>query len=126
MAVNPLTTPASKYPVEDPRRQKLNEYEVYERLDNVVEDELIEVVIWQGTAMKAQLIVTEAQETDLLVQSKHGECRLPKANMLRGNIVGLPSLHRDGDSLGVVEYVLREEEIPHNEDPSQSAAGYNL
>ncbi|QLH82340.1 hypothetical protein [Halosimplex pelagicum] len=124
--IDPRTTPAREYPVKGGYREKLSEEEVYERLDNVVEDDLIEIVLWQGYTMKAQLIVTDVRETELTVQSKHGECRLPKANTFNGSIVGHPSLYRDGDKLGLIEYVLHENDIPSSQDPSEASAGYNL
>lgn len=124
--VDPRTTPAREYPVKMAYRDKQSEEKVYERLDSVSEGDLIEIVLWQRQAMKAQLIVTEAREEDLIVQSKHGECRLPKANTFSGSIVGHPSLYRDGDKLGLVEYVLQENEIPESQDPSEASAGYNL
>lgn len=126
MTVDPRTTPASEYPVQNAYREKLSEEEVYERLDSVSEDDLIEIVIWEGEATKVRLIVTGVEGDSLTVQSKHGECRLPKANTFNGTIVGLPSLYRGEDNLGLVEYVLKEDDIPHNRDPSQAAAGYNL
>ncbi len=124
--VDPRITPASEYPIKSAYREKLSKEEIYKRLDKVKKDELIELVLWQGKATKVELIVIEPQKEDLIVQSKHGRCLLPKAKLFAGTVVGCPSLHRGEDKLGLVEYVLREHEIPENKDPSEATAGYNL
>lgn len=124
--VDPRTTPVSEYPVEEAYREKLSEEEIYERLDNIETGELIEVVFWQRAAMKARLFVTETRSDELIVQSKHGECRLPKAETFNGTVVGPPSIHRGDDQLGLVEYVLRKDEMPEKREPSEASAGYNL
>jgi len=124
--VDPRTTPVSEYPIEDANREKLSEEEVYERLDSVESGDLIEVVFWQRSTMKARMFVIETREDDVVVQSKHGECRLPKAETFNGSIVGPPSVHRDGDKLGLIEYVLRDDEMPEKREPSEASAGYNL
>lgn len=124
--VDPRTTPVSEYPVEDAYREKLSEEEIYERLDSVEKGELIEVVFWQRATMKARMLVLKTRSDDLIVQSKHGVCRLPKAETFNGSVVGPPSVHRDGDQLGLIEYVLRESEMPEKREPSEASAGYNL
>lgn len=124
--VDPRTTPVSEYPIEEAKREKQSQEEIYEQLDSVETGELIEVVFWQRAAMKARMFVTETRSDDLIVQSKHGECRLPKAETFNGTVVGPPSVHRDGDQLGLIEYVLRKDQMPEKREPSEASAGYNL